>query len=1000
MEKNDFDRRGGERYDRRRRGARDERVVTTTTGEAGVPISPTTSQSQPQQRLGNRTRSRRRRSFEPLERRDLLAALWRNPVDPLDVDGDRHVAPRDALLVINALVAGRSLDQAREADPSTLYPDTDGDGALSPCDALRLINFFNTTDGNPRRLREGVADAQQVDVIIGLGQSSGARLYRVQLDTFFSRPAGSTIDDELVVSLLDPIDSANSLLDGGAPSTPLFTLAGGLAAYGGSVAGWDGQILTIDLTNLQSLDAGRLRFQLLDRNGDSGSRVVVQPLSNEVNATGTSQSLYPLDENPALPDVEENDGTPATTAFTAFARWGESDVPPEGSIAASIEIDSSQFDFAWGGVILGLVTRPTIGSPLDPGFVRVLPKNGALGRTLSHKSQSIGGRDSLTLVRVGFGEFDLAWQSDKTTTGPGHLEMFLAGDVTGDFRVTESDAQAIRDRIGAMAGDASYLLDADINRDGQISLVDWQFAQLNLGASTNVRPIALTANLAPSSDPNGNGIVQVSDVAIRGQSQPGVVVATSTLRATDAVTLNEATPSVDAQGRFEFTTPLALGANVVRLTARDSFGQELSIERNVRAADAVLDWNAAALNVIRDWTTLSNDPYTNRVVPERPPVAARNLAMIHLAMDQAINAITGQRQPFRVEVTAPAGASLAAAAAAAAQRVAASLYGEPDELAVWDASLLETLATVADETAKAQGIAVGQAIADQILEWRANDGAGANISYTPGTEPGDWNRTFPDFLPPLLPQWPYVTPFLMTSGSMFRPAAPPPLNSEAYAAAVDEVYRLGRYDSAERTADQTATALFWADGGGTFTPPGHWNQIAADASLASQVSLADNARLFAALNMALADAGISSWDTKYYFQLWRPIDAIREGDTDGNPATIVDPTWLPLLKTPPFPTYTSGHSTFSGAAATVLTAFFGENYAFKSTADGHEGFTQRPLAEQQVTTRFFSNFWQAAEEAGRSRIYGGIHFQFDNDQGLAAGQAVAALVVQEFLFGE
>ena len=173
---------------------------------------------------------------------------------------------------------------------------------------------------------------------------------------------------------------------------------------------------------------------------------------------------------------------------------------------------------------------------------------------------------------------------------------------------------------------------------------------------------------------------------------------------------------------------------------------------------------------------------------------------------------------------------------------------------------------------------------------------------------------FPDFLPPLLPQWPNVTPFAMTSGSQFRPAAPPALDSAEYAANVDEVMRLGGLNSTTRTADQTAIALFWADGGGTFTPPGHWNQIAADVSLERGNTLAERARLFALLNIALADAGISAWDAKYAFDLWRPIDAIRRGDTDGNDATIADPTWTPLLKTPPFPTYTSGHSTFSGAA--------------------------------------------------------------------------------------
>lgn len=320
-----------------------------------------------------------------------------------------------------------------------------------------------------------------------------------------------------------------------------------------------------------------------------------------------------------------------------------------------------------------------------------------------------------------------------------------------------------------------------------------------------------------------------------------------------------------------------------------------------------------------------------------------------------------------------------------------------DVRAVFDAALAEALATVPDGLGKTQGIALGQQVGDAILAWRSTDGAGATVPYTPGIDPGDWNRTFPDFLPPLLPQWPQVTPFGMTSGSQFRPAAPPALDSAEYSAAVDEVLQLGGISSSVRTAEQTEIALFWADGGGTFTPPGHWNQIAADVALDQGNTLAENARLFALLDIALGDAGISSWDAKYTYNLWRPIDAIRRGDTDGNDETDADATWTPLLKTPPFPTYTSGHSTFSGAADAVLTSFFGPNVHFVNQSDGHNGFRQRPLSDEQVVTRSFDSFSQAADEAGRSRIYGGIHFQFDNTAGLAAGRALGSYVVANFL---
>jgi hypothetical protein len=500
--------------------------------------------------------------------------------------------------------------------------------------------------------------------------------------------------------------------------------------------------------------------------------------------------------------------------------------------------------------------------------------------------------------------------------------------------------------------------------------------------------------LSPNSDPDGNGVVLVPQVTIIGQSLPNVSVH-ATIEG-DAET-REAQLVADASGRFQFIADVAPGLNTLHIEAVNRLGESLVVERTIRYGDVILDWNASLLNVIRDWTTLSNDPYPNRIVTERPPVAARSLAMVHAAMYDAVNAIEGTHEPYFVDIVAPAGASPIAAAAAAAQRVASQLYREPDELAVFNAAFAEALATVPDGSAETLGIELGRQVGDAILAWRSTDGSGAHVPYTPGTEPGNWDRTFPDVLPPLLPQWPQVTPFAMTSGSQFRPAESPDLESAEYAAALEEVMQLGGLNSTERTAEQTEIALFWGDGGGTFTPPGHWNQIASDVAFTRSNSLADNARLFALLNIAQADAGICSWDAKYAYNLWRPIDAIRRGNTDGNSDTPGDPTWTPLLKTPPFPTYTSGHSTFSGAADIILTSFFGANVQFSTLADGHNGFTQRPLSDQQITTRTFDSFAEAADEAGRSRIYGGIHFQFDNTAGLAAGRAIGTYIIGNFL---
>jgi membrane-associated phospholipid phosphatase len=447
--------------------------------------------------------------------------------------------------------------------------------------------------------------------------------------------------------------------------------------------------------------------------------------------------------------------------------------------------------------------------------------------------------------------------------------------------------------------------------------------------------------------------------------------------------------TADANGQFQLVVPVGNGVHRVRLTATDDLGRKIHSTQEIRKGDIIADWNAAALNVVRGWTTTSNDPYEGRIVPSQPPMVARNLAMIQTAMFDAINAVSGAYHGYALDIVPQTEVSTIAAAATAAYDVASSIYTAAKERAIWDASLAESLATVPDGDAKTQGIALGKQAATAMLARRANDLRDA--------VPGHWNRTEPDDLPPLLPQWPSLKPFILTSGSQFRPEAPPSLGSAEYAQAVDQVMSLGSVNSATRTSEQTQIAIFWADGAGTATPPGHWNRIATDVLLERGDSLLENARTMALLNLAMADAGIASWDAKYHYDLWRPIDAIREADQDGNASTIADPTWIPLLKTPPFPAYTSGHSTFSGAAASVLTALLGDNVSFTSSIDPQNAPSQRPLAEDQLFSRQFTSFNQAAAEAGMSRIYGGIHFDFDNVAGREAGTQVAQYVLSEGL---
>jgi hypothetical protein len=210
------------------------------------------------------------------------------------------------------------------------------------------------------------------------------------------------------------------------------------------------------------------------------------------------------------------------------------------------------------------------------------------------------------------------------------------------------------------------------------------------------------------------------------------------------------------------------------------------------------------------------------------------------------------------------------------------------------------------------------------------------------------------------------------------------LTSQQYATAYNEVAQYGSLNSSLRTADQTQTVDFWAANPGSVTPPGMWNQIAGKVAGQQGNSLEDNVRMFGMLNVALADAGIAAWDTKYAYNIWRPETAIAGGDVDGNAATTAIAGWQPYMTTPNHPTCVSGHSTFSAAGATVLAAFFGtDQVQFSLESAGY--------------SRSFDSFFAAAEEAGQSRIYGGIHFQFDNSMGLALGQQVGSTVAQQGL---
>jgi hypothetical protein len=403
------------------------------------------------------------------------------------------------------------------------------------------------------------------------------------------------------------------------------------------------------------------------------------------------------------------------------------------------------------------------------------------------------------------------------------------------------------------------------------------------------------------------------------------------------------------------------------------------------AADVVLEWNQLLLNAVK----------ANAVAPF---AFSRDAAIVHTAVYDAVNAIDGSHTPLFADVKAPRGASLEAAAAQAAHDTLTELF--PAQQSTFDAALAADLADIPPGRARL-GVAVGHEAARQILVWRSTDGSVPDPNappYTPGTGPGVWQPTprpnpnpppaeLPG-LPAAAPQWATVTPFCIPGDSAFRPPPQPGLDSVEYTDAFNEVKSLGARDSTTRTAEQTEIARFWAGGPGTFTSGGYWNLIAQEVAVARGNSLAENARLFALLNVAQADAYFAVWDAKYTYNFWRPVTAIRAADTDPNPDTSPDPGWTPLLVTPNHPSYVSGHSGHSAAAAAVLAAFFGtDGIGFSLTTDSLPG----------GVTHGFDSFSAAVREVSDARVFAGIHWRFDVAAGEALGYDVGNYVVRHCL---
>ena len=376
-----------------------------------------------------------------------------------------------------------------------------------------------------------------------------------------------------------------------------------------------------------------------------------------------------------------------------------------------------------------------------------------------------------------------------------------------------------------------------------------------------------------------------------------------------------------------------------------------------------------------------------RIPGAQPPTISpgRSLAMLHIALFDAVNSIERSFTPYFIEVQASRGASKQVAAAQAAHDVLVALYPQQQDLL--DAALTESLDGLPLDGCD-QGIAVGQAVASAILDWRRTGRWDATPPpYVLPPEPGFWQPTPPGFSPATFTHYSDVVPFAITNNRQFGPPPPPALTSAQYATDFNETKEIGRVDSPSRTDDQTLVARLWAAVG---TPTGSgdiYNTVAGDVALAFGSDLVQTARLFVLLNVALVDGLQISYTSKFDYGLWRPVTAIPRADEDGNVFTTPDPNWLPLLVTPPYPTYAGNAATIGAASATVLARFFGTNdIAFEAHWEGTPGWT-----------RAYSSFWAIADEQARSRIYGGIHFHFDTIAGQEIGTKVGNYLMDNFM---
>ncbi len=385
----------------------------------------------------------------------------------------------------------------------------------------------------------------------------------------------------------------------------------------------------------------------------------------------------------------------------------------------------------------------------------------------------------------------------------------------------------------------------------------------------------------------------------------------------------------------------------------------LLLSLNAAHADVVTDWNLTALAASE---------------ASSPQVSNRAMAITHAALFDAMNAITRSHTPYLIQPAALPDTSKEAAGAGAAHGVLVWLY--PAQKSLLDNALKATLDKISDSAAKDKGTALGKLVADKYIATRSNDGADRKLNYTPVGGAGHWRATPPGYQPFATVLWAEVTPFVLKSPTELAAPGPLPLDSAQYAKEIDEVRRIGARDSKERSADQTAAAIFSLIRGSEM-----WNGAARAAATAQSTGVMENARIFALMNMAMADAIGAGWAIKRQHPLWRPITALREATVNAAPS------WEPLLLTPPHPDYVSGHCINSGAAAHTLALLFGnDGVKFSATYGGGGGLM-----------RSFSGFAAAEKEIEDARVWAGIHTRTADEHGSQLGHKIAELVVQRVM---